>query len=102
MAFFINRKERKGCARSAGERLLNYDSLRLRLHHPVIYGEKTQKKAMKIAYELIEAGANGIILGCTELPSVINSSKLPVRVFDSNEILALSCLNIIKGSSDYE
>ena len=58
-------------------------------------GKKTKKIAMNIANKLVDKGAEGIILGCTEIPPVINSDDLSVPIFDSNKILALSCLRMI-------
>ena len=40
----------------------------------------------KIANELIGRGAEGIILGCTEIPLLINQSDFSVPVFDTTKI----------------
>jgi len=44
---------------------------------------ETKKRYLKIANQLIEAGAEGIILGCTEIPLVIKPEDISVPVFDT-------------------
>jgi len=44
---------------------------------------ETKKRYLEIANELIEAGAEGIILGCTEIPLVIKPEDISVPVFDT-------------------
>lgn len=50
------------------------------------------KKLIKIADSLKERGADGIILGCTELP-LIFPTKYSLSVYNSTEILADALLN---------
>jgi aspartate racemase len=45
--------------------------------------EETKKRYLEIANELIKNGAEGIILGCTEIPLVIKPEDLSVPVFDT-------------------
>ena len=44
---------------------------------------ETKKRYLEIANELIEKGAEGIILGCTEIPLVILPGDLSVPIFDT-------------------
>lgn len=44
---------------------------------------ETKKRYLAIANQLIEEGAEGIILGCTEIPLVIKPEDLLVPVFDT-------------------
>jgi aspartate racemase len=44
---------------------------------------ETKKRYLEIANQLIEKGAQGIILGCTEIPLVIKPEDLLVPVFDT-------------------
>ncbi|MBA3723861.1 MAG: aspartate/glutamate racemase family protein [Candidatus Levybacteria bacterium] len=46
----------------------------------------------KIANDLTKRGADGIILGCTELPLIFPKSYKKVRMYDSVEILSLALL----------
>lgn len=55
----------------------------------------TVDRAMKVAKDLTDIGAQGIILGCTEIPSVIDPEKLTVPVFDTNKILSQACISFI-------
>ena len=60
--------------------------------------ESIQRKAKKVAKKLIENGAQGLILGCTEIPLVINVSDFTIPIFDSNKILALACIDKIRSN----
>ncbi|WP_456315270.1 aspartate/glutamate racemase family protein [Pseudomonas shirazensis] len=44
---------------------------------------ETKKRYLEIANELIKRGAEGIILGCTEIPLVILRGDLNVPIFDT-------------------
>ncbi|RUT67919.1 aspartate/glutamate racemase family protein [Flavobacterium cupreum] len=44
---------------------------------------ETKKRYLKIIEELVENGAEGIILGCTEIPLVIHQNDVKVPVFDT-------------------
>jgi aspartate racemase len=50
-----------------------------------------------VAGRLVERGAQGIIAGCTEIPLVLESGKLPVPVFDSLLILAKAAIEAAGG-----
>ncbi|NOT90162.1 aspartate/glutamate racemase family protein [Ferruginibacter sp.] len=51
-----------------------------------IIKEETKKAYISIINELIAAGAEGIILGCTEIPMIINQQDVSVPVFDTTKI----------------
>jgi len=46
----------------------------------------------EIAADLIERGAQAILLGCTELPLAVSSRDIPVPVLNSNEIVVTQAL----------
>lgn len=48
-----------------------------------IVTEETKKRYLAIANQLIKEGAEGIILGCTEIPLVIKPEDIAVPVFDT-------------------
>lgn len=48
--------------------------------------QTTKEKFMAIAQELIERGAEGLILGCTEIPLLMGQSDFDIPVFDSTKI----------------
>jgi aspartate racemase len=43
---------------------------------------------IKIMQGLIEQGAQGIILGCTEIPLLVKAGDVPVPLFDTTNIHA--------------
>ncbi|GAA3770305.1 aspartate/glutamate racemase family protein [Flavobacterium ginsengiterrae] len=53
-----------------------------------IVTDETKKRYLEIADELIKNGAEGIILGCTEIPLVIKEGDLSVPIFDTTLIHA--------------
>lgn len=48
--------------------------------------DETRKRYITISQKLIGQGAEGIILGCTEIPLVIKPEDLPVPTFDTTQI----------------
>lgn len=53
---------------------------------------KDKQKIIKIINNMQKAGAKGIILGCTELPLLINQKDAKIKLFDSLKILAESTI----------
>jgi len=58
-----------------------------------IVTEETKKRYLEIANELIKNGAEGIILGCTEIPLVIKEGDLDVPIFDTTLIHTQAAIN---------
>jgi aspartate racemase len=64
--------------------------------HQVIYNELCQgivnqvsrEKFIQIINNLIDHGAEGLILGCTEIPLLVNQEDIRVPVYDTTEIHA--------------
>lgn len=54
--------------------------------------EATKKRYLEIANQLIEEGAEGIILGCTEIPLVIKPEDVAVPVFDTTLIHSMAAV----------
>lgn len=48
-----------------------------------IVTSETKKRYLEISNQLIKEGAEGIILGCTEIPLVIKAEDLTVPIFDT-------------------
>lgn len=73
--------------------------------HDIIYDELCQgiiKETSKCAYlDIVEAlqrnGADGVILGCTEVGLLIGASDLAIPVFDTTRIHAEMALNFALG-----
>jgi len=55
--------------------------------------EETKKRYLEIANDLIKNGAEGIILGCTEIPLVIKEGDLSVPIFDTTLIHTQAGIN---------
>jgi len=51
-----------------------------------IFKEETQSKYLQIIQKLTDAGCDGVILGCTEIPLLIQQDDSPVPVFDTTFI----------------
>lgn len=73
--------------------------------HRVIYEELVQgeimdnsrDKYLAVIKSLISEGAQGIILGCTEIGLLVKQSDVPVPVFDTMEIHALAAVDAALG-----
>ncbi len=51
-------------------------------------GVETKDSIRKVCKDLIKRGAEGIVLGCTEISLILDKYELDVPIYDSNEILA--------------
>jgi len=51
-----------------------------------IFSAKTKAAYLDIISKLKQRGAEGIIMGCTEIPSLINQSDCDIRLFDTVKI----------------
>jgi len=51
-----------------------------------------RKEVMAISKQLIQKGAEGIIVGCTEISVITNSKDLPIPFFDALTILARAAI----------
>jgi aspartate racemase len=60
-----------------------------------IINPESRTNYIEIANELIEKGAEGIILGCTEIPLLIDQSHFSVPVFDTAKIHSEAIVNFI-------
>ncbi|MDA6072327.1 aspartate/glutamate racemase family protein [Flavobacterium sp. AC] len=60
-----------------------------------IINPESKQNYIKIANELIARGAEGIILGCTEIPLLIDQSHFDVPVFDTTKIHSEAIVNFI-------
>ena len=58
-----------------------------------IFKKETKQEYLKIINKLIQDGAEGIILGCTEIPILIKQEDSPVPLFDTTLIHASAIVN---------
>jgi aspartate racemase len=69
-------------------------TLKEELGRGVIFKE-TKEKYIEIAKVLIKQGAEGLILGCTEIPLLLNQNDFSIPVFDTTKIHAESIVKYI-------
>jgi aspartate racemase len=55
--------------------------------------EETKQAYTAIINDLVKRGAEGIILGCTEIPLLINQADISVPVFDTTKIHSEAAVN---------
>jgi aspartate racemase len=75
--------------------------------HETIFGElgknifkpETKVRYLSIMNELVERGARGMILGCTEIPMLIKQEDCPVPTFDTLAIHAHAAVEFALGNS---
>lgn len=69
--------------------------------HDIIYGELThgtireesRRAYLEVIRELVRRGAQGVILGCTEIPLLIKAEDSPVPVFDTTALHAAAAVD---------
>jgi len=59
--------------------------------------EKTKDEYLRIIENLNTEGAEGVVLGCTEIPLIITQSEVNIPVFDTTFIHAKSAVDFILG-----
>lgn len=57
-----------------------------------ILRDETRKKYLEIMDSLVKRGAEGIILGCTEIPLLIKQSDCSIPVFDTTTLHAMAAV----------
>jgi aspartate racemase len=64
-----------------------------------ILNDSSKKRYLEIIAKLIAEGAEGIILGCTEIPLLIQPDDLTVPIFDTARIHCAAAVNYALGKS---
>ena len=66
-----------------------------------IKGSKKNKEVRQflrsVAEKMVKRGAHAIILGCTELPVVIQQGDISVPIIDANQVLVGAAIQMAKG-----
>jgi aspartate racemase len=65
-----------------------------------IIKEESKREYLRVIGELEERGAQGVILGCTEIPLLVKQDDAPLPMFDTTSIHAERALQIAIGESD--
>lgn len=60
-------------------------------------GEEVQDEIVAVAESLVEAGAQAVIAGCTEVPLVLSQDELDVPLIDAGLVLAERCVRVCRG-----
>ncbi|WP_319408104.1 aspartate/glutamate racemase family protein [uncultured Desulfosarcina sp.] len=84
-----------------GLRVLIPDAVRRQIVHDIIYTElclgrtreSSRQAYARIIEDLVERGAHGVILGCTEIGLLVRADDCPVPVFDTARIHAEAAVN---------
>ena len=61
---------------------------------------ETKESYLAIIQDLINKGAEGIILGCTEIPMLISQEDVAVQVFDTTRIHAWAAVDFALGAQN--
>lgn len=59
--------------------------------------ETSKKRLVDIINRLVKMGAEGVILGCTELPLILRNAEVDIPLFDTTRIHALKAVEISLG-----
>lgn len=65
-----------------------------------IIKQETKEAYISIIKELINEGAQGIVLGCTEIPMIIHPSDISIPLFDTTKIHSLAAVDFALGISE--
>ena len=63
--------------------------------------EETKSRYLDIINKLAERGAEGVILGCTEIPLLIKQEDVTMPVFDTTRIHAEAAIRFSLGKTQY-
>jgi len=100
-SFYADRLERDGIG------VLAPESRGQETIHRIIFDElsrgqlvsSSREEILRIARELLDQGAEAVILGCTELPLLVGSQDLPVPVLNTTFLHADAALEASVGAS---
>ena len=59
-----------------------------------IFKKESKKVMLEIMNDLVEAGAEGVIMGCTEIPLLVKSEDVDYPLFDTTEIHACAAVDM--------
>lgn len=60
-------------------------------------GEEVQDEMVAVTESLVEAGAQAVIAGCTEVPLVLSQDELEVPLIDAGQVLAERCVRVCRS-----
>ncbi len=98
MPFYREKLEAYGLKALIPERQETRDYIQQTLEEELGKGvilSKTKQNYIDIAEDLIQRGAEGIILGCTEIPLLLSQNDFSVPIFDTTKIHAEAIVGFI-------
>jgi aspartate racemase len=57
------------------------------------FKDESRRKLQQIISSLVERGAQGVILGCTELPLILKAADSPIPLFDTTALHAMAAVD---------
>ncbi len=101
--FFVGRLDKKfgikAIVPSEQERQVVHDIIYQELCKG-IRRESSKGKLLEIINKLTERGAEGIILGCTELPLLVTEGDTKIKIYNTTKIHALAAVEYALGIGD--
>lgn len=97
--FFIDRLTRRGIrvlVPAPDDRELIHATIFAELGKGILRPE-TRRRYQEIIGALVAAGADGVVLGCTEIPLLIKPSDCPVPTFDTTALHAEAAVDFALG-----
>lgn len=96
MDFYLKKLQENGLEVLVPEKQDTRDYVQLTVKEELgrgIIKPKTREKYIAIANDLVKRGAEGIILGCTEIPMLISQEDFSFPVFDTTKIHSEAIVN---------
>jgi aspartate racemase len=82
----------------AAEREFVHRAIFAELTHGVFL-EETRAEFLRIIASLVDRGAEGVVLGCTEIPLLVSQADATAPLFDSARIHALHAVDVALGNA---
>lgn len=104
-AFTMERDFYKGRMERLGLEIIVPDAADRKFVHDVIYNElclgdfrdSSRNRFVEIIEKLGANGAQGVILGCTEIPLLVEQKDSPLRLFDTTRLHAEAAVKMMLG-----
>ncbi|MEE9609817.1 MAG: amino acid racemase [Desulfatiglandales bacterium] len=64
-----------------------------------VFTEKSRRYFNEVSEKLKERGCDAVVLGCTEIPLIVNPKDCPLPTLDSTRLLARAALNEAMGKA---
>lgn len=99
---------KKCCERFGIDVIENKDKLQQQIHDSIFKFkyEGLTKNILNLAsnsiQELIDEGAEAVIMGCTEIPIILKDKEFKIPIIDPNEVIAKVAVAYAKNRYDFE